>query len=153
MTISKNESTKLILEKFPEFFSSLQAYKEEWDPWGETSYFGEVMVFSSFVSDLLVAKEYDSSKIEEIFSFMEYLLVQGDEDVSTAVATGFLENIINQTPEKIDPKRFVKYLGPESQAYCRAWDKFTGVQTEGLWKNSGETKLPAASIASSKLLD
>ena len=28
---------------------------------------------------------------------------------------------------------FVPYLGQESREYCKAWDQFTGVRTEGLW--------------------
>lgn len=149
MNISKDNCIKLILEKFPDFFPLWHIYKTEWDSckaeysgteicgvihfWSDTSLCGEMAEFSSYVSELLIKEKFDSSKINEIFSYMEYLLVNGDEDVKDAVATCFLENIINKSPEQIDPKRFVKYLGPASQEYCRGWDKFTGVQTEGLW--------------------
>lgn len=59
--------------------------------------------------------------------------MHGDEDVQTAAATCFLENLMNRTPELIDPQRFVPLLGHESKEYCRAWDEFCGVRTEGLW--------------------
>ena len=134
---------ELISEKFPEFKPIWNSYRLEYKVsdedlfgitpfWGDTSFFGGMAKFSDYVSDLLVKNESNTSQINEIFSYMEHLLVNGDEDVKTAVATCFFENILNITPGKINPKRFVEYLGPESREYCRAWDKFTGVQTDGL---------------------
>lgn len=149
MVITKENCLKLILEKFPDFYSSWHAYTTEWNSyktefpeieicgvhhtWSDTSLFGEMAEFSSYVSDLLIQEKSDSFTIKEIFSYMEYLLVTGDDEVQTVVSTCFLENILNKTPEQIDPTRFVQYLGTASRVYCQAWDKFTGVYTEGLW--------------------
>lgn len=143
MIISKDTCMELISEKFPEFQHIWNSYKSEYTLvsedicditpfWGDTSFFGGMAKFSDYTSDLLVEKESNSSQINEIFSHIEYLLVNGDEDVKNGVTTCFLENILNKTPEKIHPERFVQYLGPASREYCRAWDEFTGVQTEGV---------------------
>jgi hypothetical protein len=64
---------------------------------------------------------------------IEHLMLQGDDAVKDAVATCFLENLINRTSAgDIPAANFVHLLGPESVAYCKAWDEFTGVKTEGL---------------------
>ena len=47
--------------------------------------------------------------------------------------TCFLENLMNRTPSKIDPKTFVPLLGQRSREYCKAWDEFCGTRTDGLW--------------------
>lgn len=98
----------------------------------DTDLWGDMIAFSHYVIDLLRVRETPSSYIQDIFAYTEYLLLQGDEDVQNAVCTCFLENILNVTPEQVDPKRFVQYLGEESRSYCRTWDAFTGVCTEGL---------------------
>lgn len=68
-----------------------------------------------------------------VFDVAERLMVEGDNEVKDAVATCFLENLLNvASAGRIDASKFVDLLGPESRAYCRAWDEFTGVHTEGL---------------------
>lgn len=131
MNISKENCMSIILEKFPGFQARWSAYKSDWEG-EETTIYGEMCTFSSYAKRLLAHGKTDPSFIKEMFSFMEYILENGDEDVQNAVCTCFLENILNVTPSDIDPKRFVEYLGPQSREYCIAWDEFTGVQTEGL---------------------
>ena len=113
----RNNCLDLITEKFPAFQSILKSYKSEYDEESlGITLFGGMAKFSDYVSNLMIQNEHNSSEINEIFSYMEFLLVNGDENVQNAVATCFLENILNKTPEQINPKRFVKYLGPKSQA-------------------------------------
>lgn len=109
----------LISMKFPDFH-------------GDSSLFRGMNEFSDYAIEQLVQRPSNPANIEEIFQYIEFLMVNGDEDTQTAVATCFLENILNVTPSQIDPKCFLLYLGPQSKEYCRAWDSFTGVQTEGL---------------------
>ncbi len=78
-------------------------------------------------------KANDELTIKKIFDFVEFLLINGDESVQTAIATGFLEYLMNITPEQIKSSAFVQHLGKNALEYCRAYDKFTGVKTEGLW--------------------
>lgn len=129
MNIAKEDCMKLILSKFPGFQTKWNGYKAENE---ETSLWGEMSQFSSYTAQILTDETNSLSQVEDIFSYMEYLLVHGSEDVRNAVCTCFLENILNMTPTKIKPVRFVAFLGPESRKFCQAWDKFTGIKTEGL---------------------
>lgn len=131
MNITEENCMELILKKFPGFQSAWDSYKAAWS--GETTtIWGEMFEFSSYVSDLLIDEKSNPALIGEIFSYIEYLLANGNENVQNAACTCFLENILNITPTKINPGRFVPFLGPESRKYCKGWDEFTGVQTEGL---------------------
>ena len=143
MNISKTNCMDLIAEKFCEFAPIWNSYKLEYEIaseeicgvtpfWGDTSLAGGMSAFSSYVISLLTQKNHDHLLVEEIFNYIEFLLVHGDEDVQTVVATCLLENILNVIPTQVDPKCFVDYLGTESRKYCQAWDAFTGVKTEGL---------------------
>jgi len=80
-------------------------------------------------TQILEASEKD---VARIFELIEHLLFFGDEDVRTAFFTCCLENILNVTPSRIPPERFVQFLGPQSRKHCRAWDDFTGVRTPAL---------------------
>jgi hypothetical protein len=143
MNISKKNCIGLISDKFPEFQLLWDSYQSEYTEivgglFGATPFkiedriCGGMITFSDYVSKLLISNKTKPDQINEIFSFIEHLFTNGDEDVKNAIATCFLENILNKIPDKIDPKRFVPYLGPNSRDYCRAWDEFCGVQTEGL---------------------
>lgn len=97
---------------------------------GTLSFCGVFAAFSHYVASILMSNEPCS--IEAVFEYVERCM-KYNEDISTAAATCFLENIMNRTPEQIYPSRFVPLLGTESRYYCRAWDEFCGVRTEGLW--------------------
>jgi hypothetical protein len=91
---------------------------------------GVFATVSHHIADILISSL--PAHLEAVFDYVERCMYDSEE-VSTAAATCFLENLMNRTPEKIDPGRFVPLLGPESRTYCRAWDEFCGVRTEGLW--------------------
>ncbi len=95
---------------------------------------GVLMAFSHHIADILRSSEspplYPS--LEPVFQYAERCM-NANEDVRTAAATCFLENLMNRTPDQINPERFVPLLGPESRDYCRVWDEFCGVRTAGLW--------------------
>lgn len=139
--ITQQNCIDILLEHFPNskpFFSrSLQEnipeeFDENYEPLQKKSLHGEMSEFSDYVSELL-QKNTDPQYIKNIFNFMEYLLSEGDDMVQNAVATCFLENILNITPRDIKPQTYVPFLGKQSREYCKAWDKFTGVFTPGLW--------------------
>jgi hypothetical protein len=153
MSVSSLECIKIILINFPAFKEHWLAYLDDWRDPSDDDRPGKVLELTDFaqranglpgiVSDLSEFANYVTALIEqgdvnilylyEIFVFIEFLMLNGDEDVKTATATGFLEAMLNVTPEKIKASTYVPYLGKESIAYCKAWDRFTGVKTEGLW--------------------
>jgi hypothetical protein len=127
--ISKKDCIQSTLEKFPEFQETWQEHLDWWEG-EEAGLCNDMSQFSHYVTELIIEKKSDN--LPEIFNFVETLMVDGDLDVQNAAATCFLENLINITPEKINPNSFVHLLGTESRDYCKAWDEFTGVTTEGL---------------------
>lgn len=79
------------------------------------------------------AKEMSSSELEAIFREVERQLIEGSESIRSAVATGLLEALLHvESDKQFDFKVVVSYLGPRSVEYCREWDRFTGIKTEGL---------------------
>jgi hypothetical protein len=86
--------------------------------------------FTDYVSDLI--EQGETKDLPRIFTFIEKLIVEGDQDVKDAAATCFLENLINYSDNTIPASSFVPLLGPKSRDYCKGWDEFTGVKTEGL---------------------
>jgi hypothetical protein len=130
--ISENECIDIILEKFPGFKGAWQEHLDWWG--GETRGFcNDMSAFSNYVIDLL-HKNKKNLEIKTIFLFIEELMTRGTEEVQEATATCFLENLINATSwGTASAGSFVHLLGAESRKYCKAWDEFTGVKTEGLW--------------------
>ena len=73
-------------------------------------------------------------KIQAVVDMAEALLKDGDERTQTAIATGFFEALMAQASAgTLDFRKIAWALGDESRKYCRAWDTFTGVKTDGLW--------------------
>ncbi len=129
--ISKEECMKIVLQEVPEFSERWQAHLDYWE--GETAGLCiDLAEFSDYTVNLI--QNSQSSNLRVIFDLAERLLVEGSSEVKDAIATCFLENLINVAgTDKLDASKFVNFLGPQSRAYCRAWDEFTGVRTPGLW--------------------
>jgi hypothetical protein len=136
-----NEATKTVIDKFPDLQKS-----DHWEYYLEVDYNDtradlrccRIMVtLGGYVEDILNSSVIHTEKkqeIKEIFSLIEFFMVKGNQDVQDAAATCFLENLINSASwGPLKPESFLCYLGPESKKYCKAWDEFTGVKTEGLW--------------------
>jgi hypothetical protein len=132
--VSKEQCMKMILEYFPKFQEKWQEHLDWWE--GESAGLcNDMAEFSHYIRDLILRKDNKNEEaIKLAFILIERLMVEGTEEVQTAAATCFLENLINAVSwERISAESFVHLLGKESKAYCRAWDEFTGVKTEGLW--------------------
>ena len=91
----------------------------------------ESLVFSDYIAQRLADPE--DGGFGAVFSYVEDQLTDKDTEVGNAVATCFLENLLNRTPDVIPPGRLVPLLGPRSREFCRAWDEFCGVRTDGPW--------------------
>ena len=85
----------------------------------------------------LAISDLARSDIEAVGTLVETFLVTGDEDTKDAITTGFLESLLAQASAGTIHFRSIAWmLGPESIRYCREWDKFTGLRTDGVWENS-----------------
>lgn len=98
---------------------------------------------TNFVLDELIpSSELITNQEIEIYNLIEDIRAtyssyqKGTEefDYDNAACTCFLENLLNAAGYKnINYDRFIPYLGVLSKEYCKAWDKFTGVRSLGLW--------------------
>ncbi len=123
------QSQALLFEAAPDFQAFWQAYLIEEDFGSESP---SACRFFSVLADYIDQKIRDQQccPLAEIFSLIEQLMLSGDENVKTAAATCFLENLQNQ---EAPPEVWVPLLGLASSDFCKAWDEFTGVATPGLW--------------------
>lgn len=120
-----------------EFVRLVPEFKDAWDEyrrgWGEETpgICTDFAEFSTFIHDAM--RRHLSLDLPGVFTFIEQCLQDGDEAIKDAAATCFLENLQNQGSHS---DQWVHLLGPESRAFCRAWDEFTGVDTPGLGRSS-----------------
>lgn len=70
-----------------------------------------------------------SEQKRRVLGILEEVQRSGSEHDGTAVATGFFEALLNAWDKGFDLQAVWEYLGPESRAYCLAWNEFTGVPT------------------------
>ena len=120
----------LILKTVPEFESVWQAHIEYWgdDVAGLSNDLNE---FSAFMIGNIT--EVSGLTKQNIFLLVEELLNTGDVEVKDAIATCFLENLLNAVSDnKLSSNEFVHFLGKESRNYCKSWDGYTGVETPNL---------------------
>lgn len=129
--ITEKRCIELMKEKFPKFHSYWETYiRDHGSDLGITI---QMLPFCKYTVDAI--KSNNEAEIEKIFNFVEFLLCNGDDDVQTAITTSYLEYLMSKDPDEIQFASVVKYLGENSKEYCRAWDKFTGVKTKGLWED------------------
>lgn len=120
-----------ILERVPAFKQDWQTHLDYWNG-EEAGLCNDMSEFSRYVADLILTNQLES--LPQIFSLVEEFLNEGNQQVQEAIATCFLENLINCcSSDDLDAEAFIHLLGPASEAYCKAWDEFTGVKTKGLW--------------------
>ncbi|MFE2407648.1 hypothetical protein ACFXDE_04805 [Kitasatospora sp. NPDC059408] len=55
--------------------------------------------------------------------------MNGDEADRIAVATGFFESLLNAWDDGFGLASVRPAVGPESRAYCRAWNDFGGIES------------------------
>jgi hypothetical protein len=132
--VSETEILEIFLTKFPEFRDVWKKEVDEiWDGTCPGLYLG-LAGFSHYIKDLIAENNPANKNIIHLaFELAEKFMVEGSSRVQDAVATCFLENLINAVAwGRIPASGFVHLLGEESRKYCIAWDDFTGVKTEGL---------------------
>ncbi|MCZ7456216.1 hypothetical protein [Streptomyces sp. WMMC940] len=64
-----------------------------------------------------------------VLRILEDVQTSGSEYDRTAVATGFLEALLNAWDKGYDLRAVWHLAGPRTRAYCRAWNEFTGIPT------------------------
>jgi hypothetical protein len=128
--VTRDQCIQTILERFPGFADRWRTHREWWGD-DEAGLCNDVAAFGDYIADQIKAGFVDH--LPAMMAFLEELLVEGDEEVQTAVTTCCLENLLNYcSAGRIQAESFTHLLGPKSRAYCKAWDEFTGVETPGV---------------------
>ncbi|WAL68285.1 hypothetical protein ORV05_11120 [Amycolatopsis cynarae] len=73
--------------------------------------------------------EVDVERRRRLFGILERVLVTGSEYDAAAVATGFFEALLNAWDRGFPLRAVWPQLGPESRAYCLAWNELSGVDS------------------------
>ena len=134
--ITDENCISLIREKFPKFVPYWESFVSCWG--GNQGLTVQMLPLCEFVVDVI--KTNDQIEIKAIFDFVEFLICNGDESVKDAITTSVLEYLLSKDPDEIKFSKFSKLLGENTIGYCRAWDEFTGVKTNGLWGNEKPRK-------------
>ena len=126
--ISGNELIPLLVKSYPGFRDRLVDSADSW-LWdtGEISLFAVFRALSPLVVENFSSGEFNGA--DTLFEAIERCITDGDEQVSTAATTGFLESVIGN---KEIGHLAVSFMGERSRNYCRAWEKFIGASTPGL---------------------
>lgn len=126
MEINKDNCIQYLRERYP----SLDPYwNDHIATWGENIGLTiHLWPFSDYVAD--VTRSKNDMMLKKIFADVEFLITQGDADVKNAIATSFLESLLSMSENQQELQIFIKYLGKESLAYCKAWNDFTGVSND-----------------------
>ena len=133
---NNTKNSKLLIENYQYYLSGLYPELDELiredKQWKlENGYkFTEHSFFSNltdYTKDLIQQKKSDD--VKHLMEIAEILLEYGSENLYNAVATCYIENLVNtafNSPDRVSFDSFVPYLGPKSKEYCRYWDKFMG---------------------------
>ena len=99
----------IIFRDFPEFTPLWKDELENGLMDGFDQSISQFSLFSDYVVELINGNQ--KPKLEKVFKLIEEFLSTGDTQVRTGVITCFLENILNLTPIKLDPDRYIPLLG------------------------------------------
>lgn len=129
MTIDTGTAVQRLLKAADHIQEAYESLVEEWSPDTPPS----TIVFSTLGRSLCShASSSPESELVETWNTIEDLVMYGDETVKNAVTTGLLEVMLAESSAgRFDMSTLLRFLGPETKAYCRSWDAFTGNKTEG----------------------
>ncbi|MFE9765944.1 hypothetical protein ACFYPC_15695 [Streptomyces sp. NPDC005808] len=73
--------------------------------------------------------ELSPAQRREVLRILEEVQVSGGEADGTAVTTGFFEALLSAWDRGFDLRTIWPDIGPDSRAYCLAWNRFIGVES------------------------
>jgi hypothetical protein len=135
--ITLEQSLILLKERFPNFIPYWESYTTYWEIYEGS--IAQMTPFAQYAIEMIKTK--NTPEIKRIFEFIEFLLCEGDESVQAGAATIFLEYLLSKDPTEIKFSTFCQYLGKNSLGYCRDWDEYCGVRTDGLWTDEEKSAL------------
>jgi len=120
-----------------EVLKAISGFRERWqehlDYWEGKSagLVLDMIELAAYTNDQLSKNE--NKDLANIFGLMETMLNEGTQEVKNAVATGFLESVINPVTKDTEYlPLLITLLGEKSRAYCQEWIKFSGGELPNL---------------------
>jgi hypothetical protein len=127
--IEKPQVIPMILARCPGFQPFWEKHKEFWKG-AEAGIYNDLGEFAAYIVDAYASQDIET--IVAAFLLTEELLVNGDEEVHTAAAIGFLEDVRNGASWRpFGATVFVQWLRPQ---FKEAW-----AMIEEMWR--GKTSL------------
>jgi hypothetical protein len=125
--INQNEMIQILCRAYPGFRNKIIESADSWIADDGRILFHSMM---SELRDLLISRlrDGDYSYVEDLFSAIEQLLIEGNEETKGVIATGFLEGM--QSQNEIDRKYWSPLIRPKAAEHCKAIDKFYGISVE-----------------------
>ncbi|MEN9361172.1 MAG: hypothetical protein RL095_2707 [Verrucomicrobiota bacterium] len=135
MPIEVNEAITLLSKAYPGFRDAFVSRVEQWvaDD-GQILYYLLISSLTDLLLQRLEAGDYEHA--ETLFTAVEQLLTDGDEETGNLIATGFLEGL--QTQTRIETKLWLPLLGPHALQHCQAMDQFYGIASKN--NSSGDAR-------------
>jgi hypothetical protein len=126
-TIGAADALALLLDATPGFEERWRLHLEHWGraPRGLCIDVEELVVH---VEEWI--KRDNANGLAHLFEVVEQLLADGDDYVRDAVATCFVESLVNRVPQTIPSATLGRLFGPRSADAARAWNLFWGFPTE-----------------------
>lgn len=122
--INQNEMIQILCRAYPGFRNKIVESADSWiDDDGLILFYSVMTELRNLLISRLLEGEY--THVDNLFFAVEQLLLDGSEETKSAIATGFLEGMQNQT--KVDRKYWSPLIGPKAAEHCQAMDKFYGI--------------------------
>ncbi|MFV3409696.1 hypothetical protein ACNH6C_13875 [Bdellovibrio bacteriovorus] len=115
---------KRLLKTYPAFYGPIVKDAHDWIM--EDGEMLLVLLFGamgSVIRERTIALELDG--FEDVFKLMEEFAINGDDTLSAAVLTGFMEAVFNYG-KGYDPKFLACLLGPKSREFLIGWEQMHG---------------------------
>lgn len=115
--ISAQECMQMVLAEVPAFEGRWKEYLSFWAG-EESGLCNDIGEFGDYIIDQMRHEQWH--QLPPIFNLVERLLVEGDDEVQTAVSTCLLDNLKTVSTVGAFPMdKFIDLLGPQSRAH---WD-------------------------------
>jgi hypothetical protein len=115
-----DEITAEILRLVPEYARSLEDLREDWRP-EEPELCMRLSALVWWMTSEIGTGRRDFGRLPE---YLDSLLESGSKEVRDAVASCFVENLVNRAPELIPRDLLQSLLGVNGRQVAESWEKF-----------------------------
>ena len=133
IVIKEHQVLQILIQSYPQARATLVDSADDWiSENGSISSHALLSAVVHRVTESFLLGEYENS--QELFDVIEQFVSEGEESVSNAACTCFIESLLNiaSSEGKFTDSHFVSLMGAKSIEYAKSWDAFTGVKTSSI---------------------